>query len=293
VTINSLEDSPSPGEPDDTVGKAAAALSPLLPEPESPPSNDPPETFAAPRPGVPSIVIDSGDPEDREWSPVPFEVELSNSASSRETSIINADVPQPPTTHEWVPQPRYMPFDANTSPSVEVTTPPMRTWAAPESLAWADLAGVPWHGSDDWDPAARLAENPFAPYPAASPGAQITEAATVASGHRARLLVRELVETALLALLVFLCVRATFQNFKVDGHSMDPTLDNGEFLIVNKLVYAEVNMEKLARFIPLMDPGNEQMRHVFHPPQRGNIIVLKHPSHPETDLIKRVVGLPG
>ena len=112
-------------------------------------------------------------------------------------------------------------------------------------------------------------------------------------GARAKTIVRELVETGLLALLVFLAVRASFQNFKVDGLSMFPTLENGQFLIVNKLVYSEVNVDKLSNFIPFLDAGKSPKRYVFHGPQRGDIIVLQDPRKPDTDLIKRVIGLPG
>ncbi len=110
---------------------------------------------------------------------------------------------------------------------------------------------------------------------------------------RGRTLIRELVETGLLALLVFLAVRASFQNFKVDGSSMFPTLEDGQFLIVNKLVYSEVDLDKMGRFLPFLDGGDDPKRHVFHPPERGDIIVLVDPSNPKIDLIKRVVGLPG
>ncbi|MFN8508816.1 MAG: signal peptidase I [Dehalococcoidia bacterium] len=111
--------------------------------------------------------------------------------------------------------------------------------------------------------------------------------------RRRRTLIREIVETGLLAALVFLSVRASFQNFKVDGTSMFPTLENGQFLIVNKLVYSEVDVEKLSRFVPFVHPGDDPRRNVFHGPERGDIIVLEHPAQPGTDLIKRVVGLPG
>ena len=106
-------------------------------------------------------------------------------------------------------------------------------------------------------------------------------------------MVREVVETVMLALLVFLCVRASFQNFKVDGSSMYPTLENGQFLIVNKLVYSEVDMEKLSNFIPLISASSGEKRNVFHGPERGDIVVLQDPRKPEQDLIKRVIGLPG
>ena len=74
---------------------------------------------------------------------------------------------------------------------------------------------------------------------------------------------------------------------------MYPTLENGEFLIVNKLVYSEVNVEKLSNFVPFIDPGNEPTRNVFHGPQRGDIVVLIDPRKQDTDLIKRIIGLPG
>lgn len=119
------------------------------------------------------------------------------------------------------------------------------------------------------------------------------EAASAHQGSKTRTWIRELVETGLLALLVFLSVRASFQNFKVDGSSMYPTLEDGQFLIVNKLVYSEVDVEKLSKFIPFVDPGDDPKRNVFHGPERGDIVVLRDPRKPETDLIKRVIGLPG
>ena len=115
----------------------------------------------------------------------------------------------------------------------------------------------------------------------------------VGGHHRTKTWIRELVETGLLALLVFLSVRASFQNFKVEGSSMYPTLENGQFLIVNKLVYSEVDMEKLSSFVPFVDAGSDPKHNVFHGPERGDIIVLKDPRNTETDLIKRVIGLPG
>lgn len=107
-------------------------------------------------------------------------------------------------------------------------------------------------------------------------------------------LIREIVETALLALLVFLAVRSTVQQYRVDGHSMDPTLADGEMLLVNSLVYSEVDLGKLADYVPFWDPGGPDVRHVLHGPERGDIVVLHHPSEgSDRDLVKRVVGLPG
>ncbi|HMO55399.1 MAG TPA: signal peptidase I, partial [Tepidiformaceae bacterium] len=117
--------------------------------------------------------------------------------------------------------------------------------------------------------------------------------AAVRNSRHTRTWIREIVETTMLAILVFLSVRASFQNFKVDGNSMYPTLEDGQFLIVNKLVYSEVDMEKLSDFLPFISAGDSPKRHVFHGPERGDIIVMKDPRNPETDLIKRVIGLPG
>ena len=47
---------------------------------------------------------------------------------------------------------------------------------------------------------------------------------------------REIVEAVLLALVVFLLLQSTVRNFKVDGSSMFPTLEEGNYLLVNRLV---------------------------------------------------------
>ncbi len=82
-------------------------------------------------------------------------------------------------------------------------------------------------------------------------------------------ILREVVETAVLTLVIFLIVRLAFQNFRIEGHSMQPNLHHGQFLIVNKLVY------------------------YLHPPERGDVVVFHSPQNPRKDFIKRVVGLPG
>ena len=113
-------------------------------------------------------------------------------------------------------------------------------------------------------------------------------------GRTSRMLVRELVETGLMALLVFLAVRASFQNYRVHGHSMDPTLQDGEFLLVNRIEYAQVNVDKLSNFIPFLHAGSDPTRDVFHGPERGDVIILEDPRNPAGDrLVKRVIGLPG
>jgi len=87
---------------------------------------------------------------------------------------------------------------------------------------------------------------------------------------QARSALREIVETILFTLLIYALVRTfLFENYRVVGRSMEPTLENDQFLVVNKLSYR------------------------LHEPQRGDIIVFRDPNDESRKLIKRVIGLPG
>ena len=80
---------------------------------------------------------------------------------------------------------------------------------------------------------------------------------------------RELIETLALTLVIFLLIRFAVQNFRIEGFSMEPNFHDGQFLIVNKLIY------------------------MLHPPERGDVIVFVPPTSTSRDFIKRVIGLPG
>ena len=82
-------------------------------------------------------------------------------------------------------------------------------------------------------------------------------------------LLREIIETLALALLLFLVIRFAVQNFAVDGTSMEPGLHNSESILVDKWTY------------------------LFHPPERGDVIVFVAPPQPDVDYVKRVIGIPG
>jgi signal peptidase I len=84
-----------------------------------------------------------------------------------------------------------------------------------------------------------------------------------------RAILREVIETAFMTLVIFLLVRMACQNFRIEGQSMEANLHDGQFLIVNKLVY------------------------YVHPPERGDVVVFHAPANPDKDFIKRVIGLPG
>ena len=79
----------------------------------------------------------------------------------------------------------------------------------------------------------------------------------------------DVIETVVLSALLFLAINAVSARIRVDGYSMEPTLLNGEFVIVNKLAY------KLGT------------------PQLGDVIVFHYPRDPDQEYIKRVIGLPG
>jgi len=112
-------------------------------------------------------------------------------------------------------------------------------------------------------------------------------------GQQARRVARELIETFILALLIFLVVRAALQNFRVEGSSMDPVLHDGQYLIVNKAIYTRINLDTISRFIPFIDPGDNPVRYLFRRPRRGDVVVFRFPGNPNRDFIKRIVGQPG
>jgi signal peptidase I len=92
--------------------------------------------------------------------------------------------------------------------------------------------------------------------------------------------IREIVETLLLAALIFFLVRLVVLNFRVDGQSMTPNLDNEQMLLVNRNAYQFVDWQG-NKFYP------------FDPPERGDIVVFNPPTESEKPYIKRIIGLPG
>lgn len=105
---------------------------------------------------------------------------------------------------------------------------------------------------------------------------------------------REIIETALLALLIFLLVRTFVLNFKVDGRSMMPTFENGEMLLVNRNAYRSLDAWDFIDWIPGMDDRNTATIIDFGDPVRGDVVVFTPPPPGEDKpYIKRVIGLPG
>jgi signal peptidase I len=95
------------------------------------------------------------------------------------------------------------------------------------------------------------------------------ERVSLARTFGGRSLLREVLETVLLTLIIFLVLNTATGRFQVRGSSMEPTLQDGQYLVIGKLIYW------------------------VHPPERGDIIVFEPPTNPSDDYIKRIVGLPG
>lgn len=107
-----------------------------------------------------------------------------------------------------------------------------------------------------------------------------------------RVLVRELVETAILALLIFLALRFSVQNYRVEGPSMEPGLTGGQHVLVNRLVYLRIDTSGFPDFLPFVDDDTERHLLGSHPPRRGEIVVFRFPDETR-DFVKRVIGVAG
>lgn len=114
-----------------------------------------------------------------------------------------------------------------------------------------------------------------------------------ASGRRAWSTLGELAETILLTLVIFLAARALVVNYRVDGGSMQPTLQNGQYLLVNKAVYFHLDRNRLRNLLPGEDTIERDVIYPFHPPARGDIVVLIPPDVSDKPFVKRVIGVPG
>src|SRR5688572_8444227 len=132
---------------------------------------------------------------------------------------------------------------------------------------------------------------PVSAFPAAGAPEQAA-VATESRGDSARSLVWEIIQTVLLTIAIFLAVRSVVQNFRVEGASMDPTLHSGQYLLINKVLYARADGTLLDRFVPDVTP-NDQPNFIFGGPHRGDIVVFQSPGQTDKDFIKRVIALPG
>lgn len=94
------------------------------------------------------------------------------------------------------------------------------------------------------------------------------------SSYKGLLSVVQLFAGALL--LAFFINQFLFQSYEVFGQSMAPTLQQGDRLIISKISKSWDGLF-----------NNEYV------PGRGSVVVFKNPRNTSTQLVKRVIGLPG
>lgn len=104
--------------------------------------------------------------------------------------------------------------------------------------------------------------------------------------------IKELLKTLSFTLLaVFIMRTAAFATYYIPSESMVPTLEVGDRLAITKWDYGYSRHSLplgIGHYLPKSDT-----RLFGSLPERGDIIVFDHPLQPGTDMIKRVVGLPG
>lgn len=80
---------------------------------------------------------------------------------------------------------------------------------------------------------------------------------------------KETIRFAIITLVIVIPIRLfVAEPFIVSGASMQPTFENGDYLIVDRLTYH------------------------FEEPERGDVVIFRYPKDPSKYFIKRIVGLP-
>lgn len=105
---------------------------------------------------------------------------------------------------------------------------------------------------------------------------------------------REIIETVIIVVLVFVLVRSVVLNFRIDGASMQPTFEGGEMVLVNRNAYRTFDLGDLVDWIPGV-PDQHWIEIIdWGEPERGDVIVFTPPEPgDQKPYIKRVIGLPG
>ena len=83
-------------------------------------------------------------------------------------------------------------------------------------------------------------------------------------------------------LLAVLVLRSfVLEPFRIPSGSMLPTLEIGDFILVNKFAYG---LRLPVAHTKILETGK---------PQRGDVVVFRFPNNPDIDYIKRLIGVPG
>ncbi|MCA9834728.1 MAG: signal peptidase I [Thermomicrobiales bacterium] len=111
---------------------------------------------------------------------------------------------------------------------------------------------------------------------------------------KTRSFLRDIVETAIVAILIYLLIHSTVLNFVVEGSSMQPTLQSGDRILVNRNAYGTFDLGDLVDWLPFVPDQHWFTIIDWGEPERGDVIVLTPlPPGEQKAHIKRVIGLPG
>src|SRR3989344_8898539 len=98
----------------------------------------------------------------------------------------------------------------------------------------------------------------------------ISEQAPQSSRNELLAFVWETIKVVVISLAIILPIRYYLvQPFFVKGASMEPSFEDGDYLLINEISYR------------------------FSAPERGDVIVFRYPKDRSQFFIKRIVGLPG
>jgi signal peptidase I len=98
----------------------------------------------------------------------------------------------------------------------------------------------------------------------------------------------EIIKTLLWAAIIAVVIRTfAYEPFNIPSGSMIPTLLVGDYLFVSKTAYGYSKFSFPGGIVPV------EGRIWEGTPKRGDVVVFRPPGEPETDFIKRVIGLPG
>ena len=104
--------------------------------------------------------------------------------------------------------------------------------------------------------------------------------------------IREIVETAILAMFVFSVLYISIQNYQVEGSSMTPNINQGDCVLANKLAYWKIPENTSDFFSQNYDSG-QNAKFLFGDPNKGDVIVFTYPKDPTRHFIKRVIAKEG
>lgn len=96
----------------------------------------------------------------------------------------------------------------------------------------------------------------------------------------------EIVKVFFWAVIIIAPIRLfLFQPFFVQGASMEPSFEDGEYLIINELGYKKTDFNIKGSNLFTVEP--------FKNLERGDVAVFRYPKNPSQFFIKRIIALPG